>query len=118
MIPIRKYKYIPQVKILLKIISITLKHFRTDFRFDLCHDFSFWQAETGRCIPKKAYDYEHMEIYIFTPLCNWTEFDCTKNDYPFRRYCPNKDNSCESYDQEKFFFCNKSKTCIPKGKLN
>ena len=97
---------------------MTFKLFRFDFRFDLCHDFSFWKAETGRCIPEKMNDDETQGYYTFPPLCNRTEFDCMNNtlDY-FTKYCSNKDESCESDDQEKNFFCNNSNTCIPKGNL-
>ena len=86
---------------------VTFKHIRYKFKFDLCHDFSFWEAETRRCIPKKV-----NEFYTFPPLCNRTEFNCMLGMLPF--YCPNKDKSCEGYDH---FSCNNSKTCIPKGDL-
>ena len=93
---------------------ITCKYFSGDFLFDLCHDFSFWRAETGRCIPKEMYDDEY-GYYSFPPLCNRTEFNCMSEalDY-FHQYCPNKDKSCE-YEVEQHFFCNESKTCIPNG---
>ena len=87
-----------------------------DFKFDLCHDLSFWKAETGRCIPKKMNNHENADYYSFPPLCNRTEFDCM--DGLFNLYCPNNNNSCVDYDQEKHFFCNDSKTCIPKGNLD
>ena len=95
---------------------IISKHFSRGFKFDLCYDFSFWQAGTGRCIPKEMYDDENRG-YSFTPLCNRTEFDCMHG--VFTDYCPNKDESCEDYDDdpEKLFFCNDSKTCIPKGEF-
>ena len=94
-------------------LLITFKYFSFDFHFDLCHDFSFWQAETRRCIPKELHDY-----YSFPPLCNRTEFNCMDGGLEnLRQYCPNKDESCEDYDQEKHFFCNDSKTCIPKGEF-
>ena len=97
----------------------TFKFFSSDFSFHLCHDYSFWQTETGRCIPKKLFDEESKAHYAFSPLCNRTEFNCTDGYLSsFRKYCPNKDISCESYaPQEKYFFCNDSKTCIPKGKF-
>ena len=96
-------------------LFITFKFFSIDFRFDLCHDFSFWETETGRCIPKKLNDDDNS--YAFPPLCNRTEFDCLDSYWTFLlKYCPNKDKSCESYGQ-KHFFCNISKTCIPKGDL-
>ena len=98
-------------------LIVTFKHFSDDFKFDLCHDFSFWQAESRRCIPKEMYEDETLTFYIFPPLCNRTEFDCRSPIESFRKYCPNKDESCERYDKEKYFFCNESKTCIPKGKL-
>ena len=89
-----------------------LKHF-SDFNFDMCHDFSFWKTETGKCIPKEMNGYPS---YTFPPLCNRTEFNCM--DGWFNYYCPNnKDKSCEDYNQEKHFFCNGSETCIPKGEL-
>ena len=95
-------------------LVINLAHFSMDFKFDLCHDFSFWKAEIGRCIPKKLLD---SDFYTFPPLCNRTEFDCM--DGMWRKYCPNnKDKSCWNYDQEKHFFCNDSKTCIPKRNLS
>ena len=81
-----------------------------DFAFDLCHDFSFWKAETGRCIPKKMDDDGY--LYTFPPLCNRTELNCL-HGY-FKRYCPNKDESCDGNDG---FFCNRSKTCVAKGRL-
>ena len=88
-----------------------------DFKFDLCHDLSFWKAETGRCIPKKMNNHENADYYSFPPLCNRTEFDCM--DGLFTDYCPNnKDKSCEDYDQEKHFFCNDSETCIPTGEFD
>ena len=89
---------------------ITFKHFSMDFAFDLCHDFSFWKAETGRCIPKKMCDEQSNDYYTFPPLCNQTEVDCTEG--LFTHYCPNKDESCV---KEQHFFCNDSKTCIPNG---
>ena len=97
-------------------LVITFKYFSRNFQIDLCHDFSFWRAETGRCIPKKMFD----EVsYTFPPLCNRTEFDCMDGDYEsFIQYCPHRDESCESYaPQEDYFFCNDSKTCIPKGEF-
>ena len=96
------------------LISILLLF--SDFKFDLCHDFSFWKSKTGRCIPKKLNDNEHYEFYSFPPLCNRTEFDCM-NSVSFTKYCPNKDENCESHDKETHFFCSNSKTCIPKGEL-
>ena len=81
----------------------------------MCHDFTFWKAETGRCIPKKLNYDAQFKYYTFPPLCNRTEFGCMDTHYPtFANYCPNKDESCESYDH---FLCNSSKTCIPKGEL-
>ena len=53
-------------------LVITFEHFSGNFKFDLCHDFSFWKAETGRCIPKEMFD-ETGDTYQFTPLCNRTE---------------------------------------------
>ena len=86
------------------------------YKFDLCHDFSFWERENGRCIPMKMKNHTLHRYYTFPPLCNRTEREC--GSYGFvNQYCPNKDESCEDYDQEKHFFCNKSKTCIPKGKF-
>ena len=95
----------------------TFKCFSHTFSLDLCHDFSFWNAETARCIPKELHDNQTKLDYTFPPLCNRTEFDCLNAKEEFRKYCPNKDKNCESYSQENHFFCNKSKTCIPKGKL-
>ena len=80
----------------------------------MCHDFAFWQSETGRCIAK---EYLESKQYTFPPICNRTEFNCMDGD--FWNYCPNKDKSCEGYKVygwEDPFFCNNSKTCIPKGK--
>ena len=83
--------------------------------FDLCYDFSFWQAETQRCIPKELYDEVTENGYTFPSICNRTNFDCMQSYVPyFTKYCPNKDKSC---DQENHFFCNDSRTCIPKGGL-
>ena len=94
---------------------MTLKHFSMRFRFDLCFDFSFWKAETGRCIPKDLIS--GLNFYTFTPLCNRTEYKCTDQFYDtWKEYCPNKDESCEGYGQETHFFCKESKTCIPIGK--
>ena len=79
--------------------------------FDLCHDFSFWQAETGRCIPKQLNDDVR---YTFPPLCNRTDFDCLEGWFSYN--CPNLDESCEGFTHSKtWFFCNDSKTCIPNG---
>ena len=80
------------------------------FTFDLCHDFGFWKAETGRCIPKEMNDEDDDKYYTFPPLCKRTEFNCMYGR--FKDYCPNKDESCED---EQHFFCNESKTCIPNG---
>ena len=61
-------------------------------------------------------------FYTFPPLCKRAEFDCS-DSWAFTdeiSYCPNKDKSCEGYDSygwEDPFFCNNSKTCIPKGEL-
>ena len=94
-------------------LLITFEYFSQDFKFDLCHDFSFWQAETGRCIPKEMYDDEY-GYYSFPPLCNRTKFNCMEEGkQSLKQYCPNKDKSCE---EEQHFFCNESKTCIPDGK--
>ena len=94
-----------------KSLVITFKHFSdSDFEFDLCYDFSFWKAETGRCIPKKLND--KSRHYSFPPICNRSEFDCNKVDRHLTKYCPNKDESCI---EEQHFFCNGSKTCIPNG---
>ena len=67
----------------------------------------------------KMNDVEQRTYFTFPPLCNRTEFDCMKNYYAdFRKYCPNKDESCEDYaHQENHFFCNDSKTCITKGEF-
>ena len=88
----------------------TFKYFSDDFNFDLCHDFSFWRTETGRCIPKKMYNEQTDEYYAFSPLCNRTDFDCT--DGWWTDYCPNRGEICV---EEHHFFCNDSKTCIPNG---
>ena len=90
---------------------INCNFFSYEFKFDLCYDFSFWKAETGRCIPKKMHD-ETGRYYTFPPLCNRTEFDCMSAPDVLTEYCPNNHKSCEGY-----FFCNYSKTCIPKGKF-
>ena len=96
----------------------TFEHFSSDFEFGLCYDFSFWRTETGRCIPMEMNYEETDRGYIFPPLCNRTEFNCLDNIFePFRKYCPNNNDSCESYDQKKDFFCINSKTCVPKGDL-
>ena len=92
----------------------TFKYFSHDFSFDLCHDFSFWQAGTGRCIPKRMNEDPY---YSFPSLCNQTEFNCMDIVQLSRKYCPNKDVSCDGYGQGKHFFCNDSKTCIPKGEF-
>ena len=65
------------------------------------------------------YDENDLKIYYsFPPLCNRTEFNCMNSSLEFfKNYCPNKDKSCEGYDQEKHFFCENSKTCIPKGEF-
>ena len=91
-------------------LVITFKYFSYDFKFDLCHDFSFWKADTGRCIPKEMHEGEI--YYSFPPLCNRTEFECMKGTSTYKKYCPNKDKRCE---EEQHFFCNVSKTCIPNG---
>ena len=60
-------------------------------KFDLCHDFSLWETETGRCIPKELDDEESepKRSYSFPPLCNRTELNCNNAYYPtFRKYCP------------------------------
>ena len=103
-----------QHQVLLNLIwlCISFKHFSEDFKFDLCHDFSFWKAETGRCIPKEIFDEELNTYYSFPPICNRTEFDCI--DGYFNKYCPNNYESCE---EENYFFCNESKTCVPKGEI-
>ena len=91
----------------------TFKHFSEDFKLDLCHDFSFWKAETGRCVSKEMYDFDEKKDYSFPPLCNRTEFNCMDENIPnLKQYCPNRDKSCE---KEHHFFCNDSKTCIPNG---
>ena len=96
-----------------KSLVITFKHFSdSDFEFDLCYDFSFWKAETWRCIPTEIHGHGH---YSFPPLCDQTFFNCLELD--FKEYCPNQDENCEGYSQEKPFFCNNSKTCIPEGEL-
>ena len=101
-------------------LDITCKYFSNDFNFDLCHDFSFWKGETGRCIPKEMSDDENFVYYSFPPLCNRTEFDCM--DSFFTQYCPNRDKDgerCDYYEenyQKQYFFCNESKTCIANGK--
>ena len=95
---------LPEVLLYL-IFVVTLNHFRTNFKFGLCNDFSFWKGETGRCIPK-----EDNKTYTFPSVCNQTEF-C--NETLTHYYCPNKDESCE--DDDKYFFCNESKTCILNG---
>ena len=104
-----------QHQVLLNLIwlCISFKHFSEDFKFDLCHDFSFWKAETGRCIPMKMNNVEEYMYYTFPPLCNRTEFDCMDSLWAdMKKYCPNKDKSCA---EEQHFFCNDSKTCIPNG---
>ena len=55
--------------------------------------------------------------YAFPPLCNRTVFNCLdkSDNLYFKDYCPNKDESCDKYGEEKHFFCSKSKTCIQKG---
>ena len=102
-------------------LVMTFEYFSSNFKFDLCHDFSFWKTETGRCIPKEMNDEETFYYYPFTPLCNRTKFDCMNTVYEsYQRYCPNKDKSCEGYESygwEDPFFCNNSKTCIPNGKV-
>ena len=80
----------------------------------MCHDFSSWKADTERCISREL-NYDNMS-YTFPPLCNQTGIDCLKSlHYDWRKYCPNNDERCESNDEEEHFFCNDSKTCIPKG---
>ena len=67
------------------------------------------------------FDEETRISYIFPPLCNRTEFNCMSGKYePFKKYCPNIVENCEifeSYGWKDPFFCNNSKTCIPKGKF-
>lgn len=95
---------------------MTLKHFSGVFVFEMCIDYSFWNTETLRCIPKELNDYDDFRFYAFPPLCNRTEFDCLNAGIEyFRKYCPNKDENCQSYSQREHFFCDKSRTCIPKG---
>ena len=96
-----------------KVNNVTFKNFSDYFKFDLCVDFSFWKSETGKCIPKEI---SHFPYCAFAPLCNRTESDCALMGR-FENYCPNRDESCKSYGQEKPFFCSISKTCIPKGEL-
>ena len=98
-------------------LVIIFKYFSSNFKFDLCYDFSIWNAESGRCIPKKMNDYENGEFYSFPPLCNRTEFNCKEAQSPFDYYCPNKGEICEVDDQGTHFFCKDSKTCIPKGEF-
>ena len=90
------------------------EHFSFTFKFDLCHDFSFWNSETGRCIPKRLVD--DVDFYAFPPLCNRTIFDCHL-DGRFNEYCPNTANDSESCNQNKPFFCKDSKTCISTGNI-
>ena len=68
-------------------LVITFNLFSADFSFHLCHDFSFWEAETGRCIPKEMSDGEG-NVKPYPPLCNRTEFNCM--DGWFHYYCPNQ----------------------------
>ena len=82
--------------------------------FDLCHDFSFWQAETGRCIPKDML--VHPNVSTWPPLCKRASFDCTMGF--FKEYCPNTSDreTCLMYEEDEKFFCEESKTCISRGK--
>ena len=96
-------------------LVILFKHFSDNFKFDLCLDFTFWKAETGRCIPKKMNNDEEYVFYTYPPLCNRTEFDCIYGKWP--QYCPNVADNCELYNLGEHFFCKNSKTCIPKGEL-
>ena len=57
-------------------LALQFQHFSYDFKFDMCHDFSFWEAETERCIPKKMIEDETPYYYAFPPLCERKEFDC------------------------------------------
>ena len=87
---------------------ITLNHFSGVFRFDLCYDFSLWETETERCVPK-----EDPVFSAFPPLCNRTHLDCSNDIFP--QYCPNTAEDVDSCIQLKPFFCKDSKTCISEG---
>ena len=92
-------------------------YFSADFKFDLCYDFSIWKAEPGKCIPKTLVNSEEHKWYTFPPLCNRTAFNCLDAISGFRSYCPNFTHfqlNC-NHDESRFY-CEDSKTCIPRGK--
>ena len=85
------------------------------FELDVCYDYSFWQAETGRCIPKDIAD--NLGFYTWPPLCNRTLFSCEGQGH-FNLYCPNSSDheTCMLHEEDENFFCEESKTCISRGK--
>lgn len=82
-------------------------------KFSLCFDYSFWQTESQRCVPQDL-DHVHTQKYPYPSLCNRTYYNCT--DGFFHDPCPNTDDTESCSKKEDHFFCEESRTCIPKGK--
>ena len=88
------------------------------FRFrnsvDLCHDYLFWQPG-NRCLSWKG---KYLGRNLHPTLCNRDEVKCNETFSNEKRfgYCQYaaSEEACNSTSQ---FFCNVSKSCIPKGKL-
>ena len=88
--------------------------FRYRDSVDLCHDYLFWQPG-DRCVSRERKDYWQS----FHPtLCNRDEVKCNETyskekEFGYCQYAANEE-ACNSSTK---FFCNLSKTCIPKGKF-
>ena len=82
---------------------------------DLCVDYSFWNTDLGRCIPKNQTDNSISDRhYDYAPLCNREKFNCSVFNFMDDHYCPNLSRlDCLKSGG---FYCKISKTCIPKGK--
>ena len=87
----------------------SLKNFSENVGFGLCYDFSYWKADEGRCISKTFKD----KHYTYAPLCMQDQLECSEGY--FSEYCPNitDSKSCKVGT----YFCNISKTCVPKGRF-
>ena len=79
---------------------------------DLCHDYSFWQPPI-RC----SNNSDLLDEKSHASLCNRDGIDCTKTRTSRKSFCQNT-SSEESCWSKRNFFCNLSKTCLPKGKFS
>ena len=88
--------------------------FRYRNSVDLCHDYLFWQPG-GRCVSRKQKAYK---VSLHPTLCNRDEVKCNETYSKRKRfgYCQYAASE-EACNPTTKFFCNLSKSCIPKGKF-